>query len=82
MPAVLIVTLGVAGVVVVTFRSGFQAGAYGVSGLMAVLALARAVLPERWLAGLVIRSVARDVLTLVTFAAGIALLAANTPNLG
>ena len=80
-PVVGVVALGLLVVIGVTFGSGFRAGAYAVAGLMAALALARLVLPERWLTGLVIRSRGFDVMTLALFAAGVALLAANTPDL-
>jgi hypothetical protein len=81
-PVVGAVAIGLVGVVAVTFGSGFRAGAYCVAGLMAALALARAVCPNRWLTGLIIRTRRFDVATLGLLAGAVAFLAATTPDLG
>ncbi|WP_161958488.1 DUF3017 domain-containing protein [Ornithinimicrobium cavernae] len=72
-----VLPLGLAVAVVVLFNGGLRASGYVIAGTLALCALLRLVVPRGAVGGLVVRSRAWDVLTLLALAVGIAGLSAT-----
>lgn len=72
-----VLPIGLTVAVIVHFSGGLRASGYVISGTLAIAALLRLLLPRGVVGGLLVRSRAWDVLTLLAMAAGVAVLSAT-----
>lgn len=72
-----VLPIGLTTAVVVLFNGGLRASGYLIAGTLALAGVLRLLLPRRMVGGLLVRSRAWDVLTLLALAAGVAVLTAT-----
>ena len=79
LPAVTVVTAGLAGILYAAVWHHWRRGLYVVALALLLGAILRLVLPTRRIGSLAVRTRATDVLTLTVLAAGVAFLAGAVP---
>lgn len=72
-----VLPIGLTAAVIVLFAGGLRVSGYVIAGTLAVTALLRLVLPRGVVGGLLVRSRAWDVLTLLAMAVSVAVLSAT-----
>lgn len=79
LPAIAVVTAGLAGIVYAAALHHWRRGLYLVAAALMLGAILRLVLPTRRIGSLAVRSKTVDVLTLLVLGVGLALLAGAVP---